>query len=175
MQAYCFLRNVVDLVSPALEEEAEQQPAASPYKLRFGEDFRGPLIPFWSRNNYKPSSQQDKDRLHAFGAVLLSGIFVGYQQHAGGGWTGYLLITDSTEIEKASSPSAVHVKRFKAAEVFPVKVGEHFRFPLRCGDIKQSGNLPRALSRRARPSERPTKRDEEDESEESAVKFRYPG
>ncbi len=104
MQAYCFLRSVVYLVSPALEEEAEQQPAASPYKLRFGEDARGPLIPFGAEINYKPSSQQDKDRLHAFGAVLLSGIFVGYQQHVGGGWTGDLLIADSTEIEKSFIP-----------------------------------------------------------------------
>ena len=118
MLAYCFLRNVVDLVSPASDGENDPPPTATPYKLRFGEDFRGPLIPFGAEINYKPSSQQDKDRLHAFGAVLRSGIFVGCQQHAGGGWTGDLLIADSTEIENAPSPSAVYTKRFKAADFF---------------------------------------------------------
>ena len=45
---------------------------------------------------------------------------MGYTQHAGGGWTGDLEVADWEEIERAQTPSQVHIKRFKAQEIIPM-------------------------------------------------------
>ena len=56
------MRNAIDPVRDGL----------TPYRLRFGIDFPGPLIPFGSAVDYKPSSEQDKRRLHEFGPNVLA-------------------------------------------------------------------------------------------------------
>ena len=78
-------------------------------------------------------------------------IFVGYHQNAGGGWSGDVLIHDWEDIESATHSSDIHTKRFKAAEIKPVKVGGEFRFPLFEGDLSQPGQ-------RAKDSRRQTTR-----------------
>ena len=62
--AYCFSRNVVD----------EQRSGHTSYFARFGENFRGPIIPFDAEVSYNPITQKDIDRLHKFGSNMLSGI-----------------------------------------------------------------------------------------------------
>ena len=70
MTCYCLMRNAIDPVKDGM----------TPYRLRFGIDFPGPLIPFGAAVDYKPSSEQDKRRLHEFGPSVLAGIFMGYSQ-----------------------------------------------------------------------------------------------
>ena len=72
MNCYCFLRNVVDVLHNDM----------TAYKTRFGEDFRGPIIPCGAEITYKPIRKKDEERLHKFGDQVLSGIFLGYKQHA---------------------------------------------------------------------------------------------
>ena len=84
MSCFCFLRNVVDLLDDG----------KTAYQRRWGTDFEGPLIPFGAEINYKPISQKDKARLHVFGKTVLSGIFIGYDQQEGGGWSGDLCVLD---------------------------------------------------------------------------------
>jgi hypothetical protein len=84
MNCYCFLRNVVDILANG----------STAYKARFGEDFRGPTIPCGAEITYHPISDKDKKRCHQMGQKLLSGIFLGYIQHAGGGWANDLQIID---------------------------------------------------------------------------------
>ena len=67
MSCYCFLRNIND----GLED------SKTPYERRFGERFRGPIIPFGSEIKYMPISDKDKARLHKHGTNLLPGVFVG--------------------------------------------------------------------------------------------------
>ena len=62
MPCYCFLRNVVDVL-------ANNKTA---YHTRFGEAFRGPIIPFGAEVTYKPFADEAKARLHKFGSKVLS-------------------------------------------------------------------------------------------------------
>ena len=64
--------------------------------------------------------KHNKKRNHQFGNKLLSGIFMGYEEHAGGGWAGDLHILDWEELDNASHISQLKLKRLKADEVFPI-------------------------------------------------------
>ena len=65
---------------------------------------------------------------------MLSGIFVGYDQRAGGSWSEDIRIVDWDELEQAETAGEVHVKRIAWKEV---TVLTPFRFPLATGDCKQ--------------------------------------
>ena len=112
MQYFCFMSCVTDLVFDPVTREA-----ATPYKNRFGEDFRGPQIPLGAEVQYVPITKKDKKRLHEFGSKTLRGIFAGYYQREGGGWSGDLKIIDAEELMQADSAKRVHFKRFKADEL----------------------------------------------------------
>ena len=127
MNCFCFLRNV----STVLET------GNTAYMNRFGSDFSGPLIPFGAEVTYLPITHQDKSKQHAFGSKMRRGIFLGYVQHAGGGWSGDLLVADWEEIASAQSFSEIHLKRFKHEEVSPTKIGETFIFPVAEGSLRQ--------------------------------------
>ena len=142
MNCYCFLRNAVDKLACG----------QTAYKKRFEKDFAGPIIPFGAEITYKPSRKRDIQRLHKFGEKVLSGIFIGYVQDAGGGWSGDLEVADWEEIQDAGMPSEIHTKRFKAKEITVIKVAGKFRFPLAGGDLKQPGDdLPRKSRLRGKP------------------------
>ena len=56
MECYTFLRNIQDLLSVG----------KTPYEKRFGEPFKGPVIPFGSLVEYYPISLKDQLRIHQF-------------------------------------------------------------------------------------------------------------
>ena len=141
-KCYCFLRNVVDLL-------IDGQTA---WMKRFGVDFDGPTIPFGAEVLYKPSSNEDAKRIHRFGNKLLSGIFVGYACHAGGGWTGDFYIIDQEEIDTAENRSDVYVKRIKAGEVHLVKDKDSFVFPMVQYKLNQPGGRPPYTRKRRTPA-----------------------
>jgi len=109
------------------------------YKNRFDSDFTGPLIPFGAEVTYLPITHQDKSEQHAFGSKMRRGIFLGYVQQAGGGWSGDLLVADWEEVAGAQSFSEIHLKRFNHKEVSPTKNGETFIFPVADGSLRQPG------------------------------------
>ena len=74
MECHCYLRNLQDLLSDG----------KTPYERRFGERFKGPIIPFGSMVEYHPISAKDLSRLHQFGKKVLPGIFLGYVLYAVG-------------------------------------------------------------------------------------------
>ena len=49
MECYCYLRNIQDLLFDG----------KTPYERRFGEPFKGPIIPFGSMVEYHPISAND--------------------------------------------------------------------------------------------------------------------
>ena len=57
MAISCFLRNIQDLLSYGKTR----------YERRFGEPFKGPMIPFGAMVEYHPISDEDLSRLHQFG------------------------------------------------------------------------------------------------------------
>ena len=68
MECYTHLRNVTDLLSDG----------KTPFERRFGQPFKGPIIPFGSLVEYHPITAKDQSRIHQFGKKVLPGLFLGY-------------------------------------------------------------------------------------------------
>ena len=64
MECYTHLRNVTDLLSDG----------KTPYERRFGQPFKGPIIPFGSLVEYHPITAKDQSRIHHFGKESLTWI-----------------------------------------------------------------------------------------------------
>jgi len=140
MHRYCMLRNIVDTLANG----------HTAYHNRFGIDFPGPLIPFGAEIRYKPSSPGDKEMVHELGDKMLPGIFMGYDQQAGGGWSGDLLLANQEEIRSAEHTGEIYVRRIPQKEVEIVKVSNAWYFPLATGDLRQptAGSKPSTPRRR---------------------------
>ena len=72
MECYTYLQNVTDLLSDG----------KTPYERRFGQPFKGPIIPFGSLVEYHPFTSTDQSRIHQFGKKVLPGLFLGYALYA---------------------------------------------------------------------------------------------
>ena len=88
----------------------------TPYERRFGEPFKGPIVPFGSLVEYHCISTKDQSRIHQFGEKVLLGIFLGYVLNAWEIWKGDVLIVDLEELEEMDA-SEIHAKRLNAKEV----------------------------------------------------------
>ena len=64
------------------------------YERRFGQPFKGPIIPFGSLVEYHLVTSKDQSRIHQFGKKVLPGLFLGYALYAGGIWKGAVLVAD---------------------------------------------------------------------------------
>ena len=73
MECYTYLRNVTDLFSDG----------KTPYERRFGQPFKGPIIPFGSLAEYYPFIAKDQSRISQCGKKVLPGLFLGYALYAG--------------------------------------------------------------------------------------------
>ena len=93
MESCCYLRNVQDLLSGA----------KTPYERRFGEPFKGPVIPFGSMVEYHPISAKDQSIIHQIGKKVLPGIFLGYALYAGRMCKGDILVADIDELENSDA------------------------------------------------------------------------
>ena len=60
MECSTYLRNVSDLLPDG----------KTPYERRFGQPFKGPIIPFGSLVEYYPISAQDQSRIHQLGKII---------------------------------------------------------------------------------------------------------
>ena len=127
MECYTYLRNIQDLLSDG----------KTPYERRFGQPFKGPIIPFGSLVEYYPKTAKDQSRIHQFGKKVLPGLFLGCALYAGGIWKGDVLIADLEELETMDA-SEIYSKRLNAKEViFPKEKGKYF--PIEDGRIKILG------------------------------------
>ena len=109
MECKSYLRNIQDLLSDG----------KTPYERRFGEPFKGPIIPFGSLVEYYPISAKDQSRIHQFGKKVLLGLFLGYALFAGGFWKGDIMVANIEELETMDA-SEIYSKRLNAKEViFP--------------------------------------------------------
>ena len=109
----------------------------TPYERRFGQPFKGPIIPLGSLVEYHPITAKDQSRIHQFGKKVLPGVFLGYALYAGWIWKGDVLIADLEELETMDA-SEIKSKRLNAKEVIFPKQGE-FIFPIAHGRIKTVG------------------------------------
>ena len=127
MECDTYLRNVTDLLSDG----------KTPYERRFGQPFKGPIIPFGSLVEYHPITAKDQSRIHKFGKKVLPGLFLGYALYAGRICKGDVLFADFEELETMDA-SEIYSKRLNAKEVIFPKQGE-FIFPIAGGRIKTTG------------------------------------
>ena len=117
MECYTYLRNVTDFLSDG----------KTPYERRFGQPFKGPIIPCGSLVEYHPITAKDQSRIHQFGKKVLPGLFLGYALYAGGIWKGDVLVADLEELETMDA-SEIYSKRLNAKEViFPNKENLFFQ------------------------------------------------
>ena len=86
MECHFYLRNIQDLLSDG----------KTPYERRFGEPFKGPIIPFGSMVEYHPCSAKDLSRLHQFGKKVSPGIFLGYVLYAERFWKGDKMVMEQS-------------------------------------------------------------------------------
>ena len=117
MECYTYLRNVTDLLFDV----------KTPYERRFGQTFKGPIIPFGSLVEYYPITAKDQSRIHQFGKKVLPGLFLGYALYAGGIWKGDVLVADLEELETMDA-SEIYSKRLNAKEVKVPKENGNFIF-----------------------------------------------
>ena len=109
MECYTFLRNITDLLYDG----------KTPYERRFGQPFKGPIVPFCSLVEYYPISSKDQSRIHQFGKKVLRGLFLGYALYAGEIWKGNILAADIEELETMDA-SDIYSERLNAKEaIFP--------------------------------------------------------
>ena len=115
MECYTFLRNIQDLLSDG----------KTPYERRFGEPFKGPVIPFGSLVEYYPISAKDQSRIHQFGKKVLPGLVLGYALHAEGIWKGDILVADTEELETMDA-SEINSKKgsMRKEVIFPKQNGK---------------------------------------------------
>ena len=112
MECFSYLRNVTDLLSDG----------KTTCEKRFGQPFKGPIIPFGSPVEYYPFTAKDQSRIHHFGKKVLPGLFLGYALYAVRIWKGYILVADIEELETMDA-SEIYSKRLNAKEViFPKKM-----------------------------------------------------
>ena len=127
MECYTYLRNVTDLLSDG----------KTPNERRFGQPFKGPIIPFGSLVEYHPITAKDQSRIHQFGKKVLPGLFLGYAFYAVRIWKGDIMVADLEELETMDA-SEIYSKRLNAKEVIFPKQGE-FIFPIADGRINPLG------------------------------------
>ena len=113
MECYIYLRNVTDPLSGG----------KTPYERRFGQPFKGPIIPFGSLVEYHSITAKDQSRIHQFGKKVFLGLFLGYAFFAGRIWKGDVLVADLEEMETMDA-SEIYSKRLNAKKVIFPKQGE---------------------------------------------------
>ena len=125
MECYTHLRNIQDLLSDG----------KTPCERRFGESFKGPIIPFGSMVEYYTISAKDQSRIHQFGKKVLPRLFLGYALYAGGIWKGDIMVADIEELETMDA-SEIYSKRFNAKEVIIPKENGIFIFQSQMNESK---------------------------------------
>ena len=115
MECYTYLRNVTDLLSDG----------KTLYERRFGQPFKGPIIPFGPLVEYHPITAKDQSTIHQFGKKVLPGLFLGYALYAEGIWKGDVLVADLEELETMDA-SEIYSKRLNAKEVIFPKARIYF-------------------------------------------------
>ena len=87
------------------------------HERRFGQPFKGPIIPFGSLVEYHSITAKDQSRIHQFGKEVFLGLFLGYALYAVRIWKGDVLIEDLEELETTDA-SEIYSKRLNAPRGF---------------------------------------------------------
>ena len=117
MECYCYLRDVQDFLADG----------KTPYERRFGESFKGPIIPFGALVEYLTNSERQSESSSIRKALFTGGI-----------WKGDILTADIEELEKVHA-SEIYPRRLHAKEVLITHKDGEFVFPVADGSATLSG------------------------------------
>jgi len=136
----------------------------TPWKLRFGTDFEGPLIPFGCKVDYWTGPRKRPKKQIKFEPTTEPGIFLGRVIHPGFHWRKEFAVASLKQINDADFDQSVTVLR-----VMKVSVPENIEFPCRkradairegrlrpnqlCGD--EEDDLPPLEEQDAQPAREP--------------------
>ena len=125
MECYTYLRNVTDLLSDG----------KTPYERRFGQPFKGPIIPFGSLVDYYPITAKDQSPNPSIWKESFT-LDCSSDTLSTRGKIGRVMYWSQTlkELETMDA-SEIYSKRLNAKEVIFPKQGE-FIFPIADGRIK---------------------------------------
>ena len=84
LRHYCFLHNVTK----------HPNGGPSPYELRFGRAFIGPVLAFGSEVSYKSAVSDPNGPGNKFGPSSKQGVLVGYFVNPGGAWSKDYIVFD---------------------------------------------------------------------------------
>ena len=129
MECYTYLRNVTDLLSDG----------KTPYERRFGQPFKGPIMPFGSLVEYHPRTAKDQSRIHQFGKKVLPGLFFGYALYAGRNLERVTYWLQTLRSWRRWTRQKIYSKRLNAKEVLFPKGRRRIYFPITDGRIKTLG------------------------------------
>ena len=127
MAAFCMLQNVHDVLPCG----------KTAYEKRFNESFRGAIIPLGAAVTFKPSNPKDIESMPEVGKKDRDGIFIGYDQKHGGGYTDNMWVLDGIKLTNVETTDEVHSERVHEKEITvlkDVKATLSFRLSPRNGD-----------------------------------------
>ncbi len=161
MQLYCLYRCVIDILVGG----------ETAYTKRYEVEFTGPILPMGARVLYKPLDPRDIAKIEKYHSKVLDGLFIGHEQRYGGKCTKSLMFVNCEEIEEASTPAKVNVKKIPIGNVYipEDKNGNRlpFIFPLAEGLLKQPGMDKAEKVRRRRYAKIEKEADQADDEEET--------
>ena len=129
MECYTNLRNVTDLLSDG----------KTPYERRFGQPFKGPIIPFGSLVEYHPKNCEGPVKNPSIWKESLTWIVPRIRSVRGGEFGRVTCwFADLEEVETMDA-SEIYSKRLNAEEVIFPKENGKFVFPIADGRIKTLG------------------------------------
>ena len=105
MAVFCIFRNVPDVLPCG----------KTAYEKRFGEPFRGAIIPFGAAITYKPSKPDIIAQMAKIGKKNREGIFMGYVQQHGGGYTDQMWVLDALKLTNIETTDEVFSDRVAEA------------------------------------------------------------
>ena len=144
MAAFCILRNVHDGFASG----------KTGYEQRFNEPFRGAIIPFVAAITFKPSNLETIAQIAKMGKKDRDGIFMGYDQKHGGGYTDNMWVLDGMKLTHVETTDEVHSERVHEKETTVLKdVNGSFFFPVLSGDREQpcdGRNMTRRILKKGR-------------------------
>ena len=131
------------------------QKGKTPYGRRFGEPFKGPLVPFGAKVEYYQTSARDKSRRHPYEMKVLPGISIGHVLYEAGIWKEDIFVANIEELEKIDS-SEIYRRRINAKEILTPPKGDNFVFSIAHGTRKLLGRyheFRKSAQRQEQPEE----------------------
>ena len=106
LRHYCFLHNVTKPPNGGL----------SPYELRFGVAFNGPVLAFGSEVSYKSAVSDPNGPGNKFGPSSKQGVLVGYFMNPGAAWSKDYIVFDLEAVRDSKDCRRIRTRR--CGEVF---------------------------------------------------------